>query len=121
MKELRRISIIWGVLLLAIFVTLTFFALKWKSQNEPYFNLEKLIVSKTKSYYEMNHTYPNKGEYVIITFDELKANEILDELKVNDENCDGYVKVENKNVIEYTGYIKCSNYTSKDYEKYSNK
>ena len=121
MKELRRISIIWGLLLLAIFVTLTFFALKWKSKNEPYFNQEKILVSKTKSYYEINHSYPNKGDYVIITFEELKNNQMLDELKVNEDTCDGYVKVENNNVIEYTAYIKCNNYTSKDYEKYYQK
>jgi len=118
MKELRRISIVWGLLLLAIFVALTFFALKWKSKNEPYFNLEKVMVAKTKSYYEINHQYPSKGNYVIIKYDELKANDMIDELKVNDDNCDGYVKVENTNVIEYNAFIKCGNYTTKNYEKY---
>lgn len=121
MKELRRISIIWGLLLLSIFLLLTFFALKWKFKNEPYFKLEELLVEKTKSYFEMNHTYPSKDNHVIIPISELKEYNMIDEAKVNDDNCDGYVRVYNEGVIKYTGYIKCNNYTSKDYDKYINK
>ena len=120
MRDLKRISIIWGLLLFAIFAVLTFFALKWKFKNEPYFKLEELIVSKTKSSFEMNHSYPNRDNYVIVPASELKANGMIDELKVENDECDGYVKVYNNGVMEYTGYIKCNNYTSKDYDKYMN-
>ena len=117
MKELKRISIIWGLLLLVIFSLLTFFALKWKVKNEPYFELEKTLVSKTKSYYEMEHSYPIKGNSVIISLDDLKNSDMIEELRVDDDVCDGYVIVENTGVIEYHAYIKCNNYTSKDYDK----
>lgn len=117
MKELRRISIIWGLLLLIIFGALTFFALKWKAKTDPYFDLEKTLISKTKSYYESEHSYPAKGQSVKVTFDELKNANLIEELKVNDDNCEGYVKVENNGVIEYKAYIKCNNYTTKDYDK----
>lgn len=118
MKELKRISIIWGLLLLLIFTTLTFFALKWKMKTKPYFDLEDLIVSKVKSYYEQDHMYPNKDDYVIINYSEIKDKTDIEELKVGDDTCDGYIKVENDGVIKYKGYIKCEHYTSKDYDKY---
>lgn len=121
MKELKKISIIWGLLLLVIFSLLTFFALKWKAKNSPYFKLEEQLVAKTKSYYEMNHSYPTKDNYVIIPFEELRENNMIDELKIDDDECDGYVKVQNNGVIEYNAYIKCNHYTTKDYEKYTNK
>ena len=118
MKELRRISIVWGLLLFIIFAALTFFALQWKAKTSPYLDLEKTMVSKTKSYYEMDHSYPQKGQSVIITFEDLKNANMMEELKVNDDTCEGYVKVENTGVIEYKAYIKCKSYTSKDYDKY---
>ena len=121
MKELKRISIIWGLLLFLIFGALTFFALQWKAKTSPFFDLEKEMVSKTKSYYESEHSYPAKGQSVNITFEELKNANMLEELKANDETCEGYVKVENNGVIEYTAYIKCNSYTTKDYDKYLNK
>ena len=118
MKELKRISIIWGLLLFTIFALLTFFALKWKHKTEPFFKLEDLIVEKTKSYFEMNHTYPTKDNYVIIPLSELKEHEMIEDFKVGEEECDGFVRVYNEGVIKYTGYIKCDSYTSKDYDKY---
>ena len=83
----------------------------------PYFDLEKTLISKTKSYYESEHSYPAKGQSVKVTFDELKNANLIEELKVNDDTCEGYVKVENNGVIEYKAYIKCNNYTTKDYDK----
>lgn len=118
MKELRIISIIWGLLLFVIFAALTFFALKWKAKTSPYFDLEKTMVSKTKSYYEMEHAYPSKGQSVIITFEDLNNANMMEELKVNDDNCEGFIKVENAGVIEYKAFIKCEGYTTKDYDKY---
>lgn len=118
MKELKRISIIWGLLLFVIFAALTFFALQWKAKTGPYFDLEKTMVSKTKSYYEMENSYPVKGEMKIIKFEDLKNANMMDELKVKDDNCEGFVKVENTGVIDYKAFIKCEGYTTKDYDKY---
>ena len=116
MKQLKRISIIWGLLVFMIFSVLTFFALQWKSTKQPYFNLENNLVEATKKYYEAEHSYPNQGEKIKITFEELKEKNLLTELKINEEECNGYTLVENNGVIEYKGYIKCSDYTTKNYE-----
>lgn len=51
----------------------------------------------------------------IVTLNELKTAEILDFFTdKNDNNCDGYVIVED---MTFTPYIKCPNYTTKGYRK----
>ena len=119
MKQLKVISIVWGMLLLSIFLVLTFFALKWKSQTTPYFELEKNLVNATKSYYESAYSYPEKGNIKKVTYDELKESEAIESLSVDDDECDGYVIVSHNNVIEYDAYLKCNNYTTKNYDKYN--
>ena len=45
---------------------------------------------------------------------------MIESLKKDDDECDGFVKVTKNNVVEYNAYIKCNNFTSKDYDKYIN-
>ena len=66
----------------------------------------------------MENSYPTKGNRSKVSLEDLKNSNMLEELKVDDDNCDGYVIVENTGVIEYKAYIKCNNYTTKDYDKY---
>src|SRR5574344_2017336 len=117
MQDLKKISIIWGIVLLVAFGLLTYFGLKWKAKYDGYFDLEKKLVSVTKNYYESEHTYPTANNSVKITYEELKSNNLIDELTYNDDKCDGYVLVKNNGVIEYNAYIKCNNYTTKGYNK----
>ena len=118
MKQLKTISIVWGLIILVLFSTLTFFAMKWKHDVYPYLELEDKLVSTTKKYYESKYSYPSKGESTYIVLDELKQNNLIEELKKDDEVCDGYIKVSMNNTIEYKAYIKCNNYTTTDYDKY---
>ena len=53
MNELRKISIAWGIMLVIVFSTLTFFGLKWKNRMKPYFELEDKIVEVTKNYVDL--------------------------------------------------------------------
>ena len=119
MKDLRKISIVWGLVLFAIFAVLTFFALKWKSKNTPYFSLEDKMVKILQSNYEGTYGYyPTVGQSKNVTLNELRSLQNSDELTIKNEECDGYVRVYNNKVIEYKAYIKCKNYTTKDYEKF---
>lgn len=121
MKELNRIAIIWGFLLVIIFILLTYFGLQWKAKTSGYTDLEVKIVDATKSYYEKEHSYPTDGESVYVSLSDLKNDNIISELTYNEDTCDGFVIVKNEKVITYTGYIKCNNYTSKDYDKLAKK
>ena len=118
MKQLKTISVVWGLLILVVFTCLTIFALKWKKDIYPYTLLEDKLVTATKKFYEQNYSYPAKGSSIYITYDELKENEMIDELKKDDDTCTGLVKVTMNNVVEYKAYIKCDKYTTKDYDKY---
>jgi hypothetical protein len=116
MKELNRIAIIWGLLLIGIFAMLTIFGLKWKAKTSGYFDLENKLVNVTKAYFEQGHSYPTGNSTVTITYDELKKNNQIEDLNYIGDSCTGYVTVKNNGVIQYNAYIKCSNYTTKGYQ-----
>ena len=118
MKQLKTISIVWGLIIIILFGTLTFFALRWKNHVYPYTELEEKLITTTKKYYESKYQYPAAGESKYISLDELKENNLIESLKKDDDECNGFVKVTKNNVIEYKSYIKCNNYTTKDYDKY---
>lgn len=120
MDKMRKISIIWGALLAAIFAALTLFSLNWKNNTSKYKDLEKMIKLKTEGYFESAHSYPAVNSSIKITLQELKDANVITEFKVEDDACDGYVIVEatevNKfEIINYKPYIKCQNYTTKGY------
>ena len=117
MKTLNKIAVLWGIILVGIFAVLTYFGLQWKTKTGGYFDLENKLVNATKSYYEQGHAYPTGNNVVTITFNELKTANIITDLSYNNDTCDGYVTVKNNGVIAYTGYIKCSNYTTKNYQE----
>ena len=117
MKKLIRIAILWGLILIAIFSMLTILGLKWKAKTSGYFDIENRLVSVTKTYFEQGHAYPTGSGVVTITSDELKNNNLIEDLTVNDDTCTGYVTVKNNGVIAYTAYIKCNNYTTKGYQE----
>ena len=120
MKQLRIISIVWGMCIFTLFAILTFFAFQWKNKVQPYTKLEEKLVSSTKKFYETKYSYPAAGQSIYIEYSELKDNNMIDELKKDDDECNGFVKVTMKNVVEYKAYIKCNNYSTRDYDKYIN-
>ena len=56
-----------------------------------------------------------EDSYVIVTSLELVELGYLDELKLEDDECSGYVIIRNEEVKEYEAYITCQAYTTKDY------
>jgi len=112
MDKMKKLTFIWGALILILFITLTTFGLLWKNKNMVYKDTEKELESLVKSYKDAA-TIPGGG---IVSVDELIDMQIIESLKANDEVCDGYVNIANKNgIYKYTAYIKCENYTTKGY------
>src|SRR5574344_394012 len=108
MQDLKKMSIIWGIILVAIFALLTVLGLKWKEKTSGYFALEDKLVSATKNYYESKYAYPSMNNSVKIKYAELKEADMIDNLTYNDDECDGYVVIKNSGAIEYHAYIKCN-------------
>ena len=46
LKKMKKISVIWGIVMILIFGLLTFVALNWKKSDREYKKLEELLVSK---------------------------------------------------------------------------
>lgn len=117
MKEMRRISIIWGALLILIVALLTTFGIIFNKKNKVYIDMEKDLVSATKKYVEKSFAYPKDNKELRVNYADLKDSGLIDKLKINKTECDGYTIVKkNKLVYEYKGYVKCPEYKTKNYK-----
>lgn len=117
-KRMRTISIIWGTILVCIVTGLTIIGFIYKKKSQTYEELETKIEEAAKKYVDQKFLYPEKGDFIKITLQELQSNEAIDSLKVEEEECDGYVIISKKEeVYKYEPYIKCSKYTTKEYQK----
>lgn len=117
LKMMKRLAIVWGIFLVLIFTCLTIFGFMYKSKSKVYKELENDFNEKTKQYVDQQFLYPDEGKTLKVTSDELIENEIISELKVNDDECIGYTLVTYDSVYEYKSYIKCDHYTTRGYEK----
>ncbi len=115
MKKTNILFIIWGILVIIVIGLLTALGFMIKNQNKDYEKLEDKLLDSTKKYVDTNFLYPEGNDTLKVTSSELIEKNFLDELKVNNDKCTGYVKVYNDGVYQYKVYIKCSNYTTKGY------
>ncbi|MGM9834259.1 MAG: YbbR-like domain-containing protein [Bacilli bacterium] len=80
-----------------------------------YKNVEKKAEEAAEKWIKDDYYY---GNYVLIS--ELIENEVLKskDLEVDGDKCDGYVAIErDSKKIKTNAYIKCSKYTTKEYDK----
>ncbi len=117
MKKMKRISIIWGIVALLLFTSLTVIGLMYKSKTEKYKNFERVLVEATKTYTATDFNFPVNGENIVIKMSELEEANLLSTTKVEDHECSGYVIVSFKNVTEYKAYVSCDKYTTHGFEK----
>ena len=53
-----------------------------------------------------------------ITLDELKEEKVLENLKIKDTECEGYIEIQyTKENYKYSPFIKCGNYKTKGYKE----
>ena len=116
MNKLRVSWIIWGMVMVAIVVLLFVFGITLSRKNKPYKDKEAELVEITKMYVESSTWYPTQGKHINVTIDELIENGLIKDVKVDDDSCDGYIKVINNGIIEYKAYIKCQKYETHGYE-----
>lgn len=117
MDKLKKVSIVWGIVAILLFAFLTTMGLIYKNKSQKYKDAEEQLVKEVKSYTATDFKFPANGEEVIITLEELKKANIMKELKVENQTCDGYVALTFNNVTEYKAYIRCDKYTTHGYDK----
>ena len=118
MNKMKKLYVIWGILAVLIFAFLTAFGFMYKKKTYIYKDLENRLVAAEKKYVDSRFLYPENGEVVKITANDLIENEFFDSMQLNDEVCEGYTTVrKDGGVFEYKAYIKCKWYKTKGYQK----
>ncbi len=118
LKTMRVIGFIWGGILVIIIFALTIFGFKYNEKINKYEELETKLETAVKQYVDQKFLYPELNNSIKIKFQEIKDEKILEELKTDNDECDGYVVVKNnKDVFEYHTYIRCNDYKTKNYDK----
>lgn len=112
---MKKITIVWTIVLVLIVGGLTFVGYQIKKNNVDNI-MEKSLVTQTEKYLGLYPSlYPTKGNTIKLTYEELKDNGYDANLN---EDCNGYVIIENASMgYKYKAYVKCSNYVTKGYEE----
>ncbi len=119
LKQMRKISFIWGFFLVSLVVILTVFCVIYKYKSNDYKKLEENLVEASKKYVDAKFLYPEGSNQLRVSFSEMKEYGVITDLKKEDQECDGYVIVShNGTVFDYDGYVKCPNYETKGYLNY---
>lgn len=117
MNKIKNVYIVWGVIVVLIFILLTVFGFLYKNKTNVYKNLEEKLVEAEKKYADAKFLYPQNGETVKVTAEEMIEYGALDSLEHNGENCNGYAIIQKKGtVFDYKGYVSCKDYKTKGYE-----
>ena len=117
MNKMKQMYVIWGMLVVGLFVLLTIFGFFYKKKTQVYKELENKLVEVEEQYVDEKFLYPEHNETVKTKASTLIDNGYLDSLEVNGEVCEGYATVYKKDsVYNYKGYVKCKNYQTKGYE-----
>lgn len=115
MKKFKVAYILWAIMLVIIVGLLTYLGYTYQNKMKPYKDLESTLINNVSKYIEKEFLYPNEGETLKVTLNDLKNSNIIEDLKFENDSCDGYVLVTLKTVYEYDAYIKCANYETKGY------
>lgn len=118
LKQMRRLSIVWGAIMVAIITLLTIFGILFNKKNKVYKDMEETLVNASKKYVEKSFAYPKDDKELRITYETLRDDGLVEPLKINKKECDGYVIIKkNELVYEYKGYVKCDEYKTKNYSE----
>ncbi len=117
MKKFRKFTILWGVILVSIFVLFTMYSFKLDKKIKEYRSLEEYFANAVAEYNNKNKDYPKTIEVINFSLSEAIEKGVVSQLKIDNDICDGYVKIANEEIVTYTPYISCKNYTTKGYKK----
>ena len=121
-NNMKKITILWMIITVILLSALLIVGINLNKQKKPYKDLENNIVEAMKMYYGQDTNLkklPQNKKTSKVTIGELEAFGININNIINSDTCDGYGIVTGENVsYSYNAYIKCKNYTTKNYEKF---
>ena len=116
MNNLKRNYIVFWIIAVLIFAGLTALGFIYKSKSSKYKKEENRIVEIVKKYTATDFNFPKSGESKIITLKELQDKDLLKEVKVKKNKCDGYVEITFKNVTKYKAFLDCGEYKTRGFD-----
>ncbi len=107
LKQMRRISVVWGIIMFLLVVGVTIIGIIYKNETKEYKKFETELLEKAENYLIGNDL--NK-----VSISELKEQNIIETSIVNEKECEGYILKKDE---EYKAYVKCGKYKTKGYEE----
>ncbi len=115
-KKMHTIGIVWGVIFIIVLGGLTIMGFVYKNKVVPYKELEQKLKDIAIQYVEKKVGYSDSD--MKVTGEELVEEGLIEELKVNDSSCEGYVMLKKvQEHYEQNSFIKCEKYKTKGYDK----
>ncbi len=117
MNKMKKMYILWGMIVVGLFTLLLIFGFSYKNKVAVYKDLEQKLVKAEMRYIDEKFLYPDEKQSLKTEASLLIEGGYLTNLEVNDEKCDGYAIIsKNKTVFDYKAYIKCPKYKTKGYQ-----
>ena len=117
MNKLKTMWIVWGIIAVLLFGCLTTMGFVYKNTTKKYKKIENKLVEVTKKYTSNEFEFATNGKKEIITYKQIKDNDYIGKLEVNNKKCDGYVILEFDGVTKYKAYIDCGKYKTHGFDK----
>lgn len=113
---MKKMYAAWILIVGGLVLSLIVIGLNIGAENRDYVALENDLKESASVYIKTNEIDLNVGEAIKLDDNILKKANLVTELKVNNDECSGYVKVKrNTTNYEYNAYIKCGKYTTEGY------
>jgi len=117
-NQMKKMYYIWAIVVVLIITILTVVGFVFKNKSTAYQELEEKLVEASKKYVDKYFLYPQGTEEVKVTYQEMFDDNSIDELKKEDQTCDGYVIIKTESIsFSYKGYVSCPNYETGGYKK----
>lgn len=115
---MRKMVICWVILVVGLVGVLTYIGLTYENSISEYKSLEADLVESADAYITINNINLSIDETLIITDEKMRESDLIKELKVDSDECTGYVEVKKSiNKSDYKAYISCKDYQTEGYTK----
>ncbi len=110
---MKKMIIAWIFLATILFSTLLCIGFSFNKSREKYQVIESDLSESAQAYIQLKNINLTPNKELRITEDDLIKNNLLPNMKVDDDECHGYVIVKKTfSEIEYSPFIECNNYKS---------
>ena len=115
---MKKMVMAWVFLISVLLLALLFFGYTYIDSISGYRTKEADMVEASDFYLTLSNINLSTGEGIRIEDKQLIESKTLSSMKVDDEECKGYVDIK-KNVsgYDFKAYIKCENYVTEGYEE----